>query len=149
MDIKTARIANARLAIERVGGVGKAAEKMGYSNPSFLVQMFGPNPTRPASEKTMRRMETALGLEPGSLDKAIQSYLPPAAPRKEGQPTSQIDVSQLSRTIALVNKLIAEEKVQLSGDRFASLVSIAYEDSAEHAGHPSESKLRQVVQLLK
>ena len=51
--------------------------------------------------------------------------------------------------ISLVNKLATEERVQLDGDRFASLVAIAYEESAEHAGHPSESKLRQVVQLLK
>lgn len=146
--IMAARRTNARLAIERAGGVGKVAEKMDYGNPSYLVQMFGPNPTRPSSEKTMRRLETALGLEPLSLDKPTPGYLPPE-PSKDSPPGSRIDVAQLSRALALVGKLTAEEKVQLSSDRFASLVSIAYEDSAERAGQPSESKLRQVVQLLR
>ncbi len=149
MDIKTIRIANARMAIKRVGGVGKAAQKMGYTSPSFLVQMFGPNPTRPVTEKTMRRMEVAFELERDSLDKPPADYRPPAPARSDGTATSQIDVSQLSRAIALVNKLIAEECVQLSVDRVASLVSIAYQESAEHAGYPSESKLRQVVRLFK
>ena len=66
-----ARIANARLAIERAGGVNNVAEILGYANASYLSQIFGPNPT------------------------------------------------------------------------------LAYEESAEHAGRPSESKLRQVVRLLK
>ncbi len=149
MDIKTIRLANGRVAIERAGGVGKVAEKMGYTSPSFLVQMFGPNPTRSASEKTMRRMEAAFGLESGSLDKPGSSYLSSAALRKDGQSIAHVDVVQLIRALALVRKLTTEEKIQLSDDRFASLVSIAYEDAADHAGQPSESKLRQVVQLLK
>ena len=59
---------NGRAAIERAGGASKVAKKMGYSNPSFLVQQFWPNPTRSPSEGTMRKMEAAIGLEEGSLD---------------------------------------------------------------------------------
>lgn len=135
MDLKNTRIANARLAIERAGGVGQVAAKMGYANASFLVQMFGPNPTRPASEKTVRKMESVLGLAAGSLDKAQGVQLPPAA-------ATQIDPQQLTQMIQMVNRLAAEEGVKLSTDRFASLVAMAYED-------PREPKLRQVVQLLK
>lgn len=142
MDLKNARIANARLAIERAGGVGQVAAKMGYANASFLVQMFGPNPTRPASEKTVRKMETVLGLPAGSLDKTQSVQLPPAA-------ATQIDAQQLTQMIQMVNRLAAEEGVKLSTDRFASLVAMAYEESAEHQGQPREGKIRQVVQLLK
>lgn len=143
MDLKAQRIANGRQAIERAGGVGKVAEKMGYSNPSFLVQMFGPNPTRAASEKTMRRMETALGLSTLSLDRTESAVaLPPASDTK-------INVAQLSQMIQLINKIVEEERLHLSADRFSTLVAFAYEEAIEHAGVPRESKLRQVVQLLK
>lgn len=142
MDLKTTRIANARLAIERAGGVGQVAAKMGYANASFLVQMFGPNPTRPASEKTVRKMETVLGLTPGSLDNTPKAQLPPAA-------TTQINTQQLVQMMQMVGRLTNEEGVQLSADRFATLVAMAYEESAEHPGQTREGKIRQVVQLLK
>lgn len=142
MDIKAARIANARLAIERAGGVGQVAAKMGYANASFLVQMFGPNPTRPASEKTVRKMEAVLDLPAGSLDKDPGVQLPPAA-------ATQIDAQQLVQMIQMVSRLAAEEGVQLNTDRFATLVAMAYEESSEHPGQAREGKIRQVVQLLK
>lgn len=142
MDLKTTRITNARLALERAGGVGQVAEKMGYANASFLVQMFGPNPTRPASEKTMRRMEAALGLPDGSLDKPPAAQLPPAS-------ATQVNTQHLVQMIQMVGRLAAEEGVNLSTDRFATLVAMAYEESAEHPGQGREGKIRQVVQLLK
>jgi|APEBP8051073220_1049391.scaffolds.fasta_scaffold04791_5 hypothetical protein len=143
------RIANARRAIERVGGTSKAAEMLGYANASYLSQMFGPNPGRVPTEKIVRRMEQAFGLPEGELDRPLADAQPPVTASGGRRSNSQIDTAQLSRMISLVNKLATEERVQLDGDRFASLVAIAYEESAEHAGHPSESKLRQVVQLLK
>lgn len=146
MDLKTNRIANARLAIERAGGVGQVAGKMGYANASFLVQMFGPNPTRPATEKTVRKMEEALGLPPGALDSPPNVQLPPAS-------ATQVDTQQLAHMIHMVSRLAAEEGVKLTDERFASLVSLAYEEAyeeaAEHPGQEREGKIRQVVQLLK
>jgi len=143
------RIANTRLAIERAGGVNKVAELLGYANASYLSQMFGPNPTRVPSEKIVQRMEKTLGLAEGELDRPLAAVVPSKVSHSDSHPVSQIDSEQLSRMIALATKIIEEEKVQLSRDRFASLVSLAYEESAEHAGRPSESKLRQVVRLLK
>ena len=142
MDLKTTRIANARLAIERAGGVGQVAAKMGYANASFLVQMFGPNPTRPASEKTVRRMEETLGLPTGALDSPPKPQLPPAA-------ATHVDTQQLAQMLHLVSRLAAEEGVRLTNDRFATLVAMAYEEAAEHPGQAREGKIRQVVQLLK
>lgn len=142
MDLKTNRIANARLAIEQAGGVGQVAAKMGYANASFLVQMFGPNPTRPASEKTVRKMEAALRLPTGSLDQQPRDQLPAAS-------ATQVNTQQLVQMIQMVSRLSSEEGVTLTTDRFATLVAMAYEESAEHAGQVREGKIRQVVQLLK
>lgn len=71
MDIKDIRLKNGRKAIADHGGVAKVSRKMGYQNPSYLVQIFGPSPTRPPSEKTCRKVEVALGLSEGALDQAV------------------------------------------------------------------------------
>ncbi|MFA9288148.1 hypothetical protein ACCQ08_25485 [Comamonas sp. SY3] len=143
------RIANARAAFEQAGGVGSVAKKMGYSGASFLVQMFGPKPTRTPTEKTMRRIEESLGLPAMSLDspdgpaKVGTSLAAPAPSDKGG-----LDTAALSRVISLVNKLIEEEKVDVGSDKFAALVSMAYEDAVEQGGVAREAKMRQVLQLL-
>lgn len=49
-------------------GAAKLAELLGHSNPSFMSQMIGPNPTRPVSELTARKIEEQLGLAVGHLD---------------------------------------------------------------------------------
>lgn len=41
-DIVDIRIRNGRQAIEQYGGITKLSRDMGYSNPSFLTQQFGP-----------------------------------------------------------------------------------------------------------
>ena len=145
MDLTSLRIANARKAMEAVGGVNKAAAKMGYANAAFLSQIFGPNPTRSPTVKTMRRLEKALELEEGSLDKEPL----PELPVQSAVVTTQIDPGQLAQVITLVNRLLEEEKVSLPTDRFANLVAVAYDEAAEHAGQARESKLRQVVRLLR
>lgn len=142
MDKTPMRLTNGRQAIERAGGVGQVAKKMGYSNPSFLVQMFGPNPNRVPSEKTMRKMEKALALANGSLDGQPIPALPPVG-------TSAIDAVQLGNIIRLVGKLAEEEAVRLSPDRFATLVSMTYDEATEHGGQLRETRIRQVVQLLR
>jgi hypothetical protein len=49
-------------------GWTELAKRLGYRQPSFLVQMAGPNPTREVTEKSARRFEIDLGLPEGSLD---------------------------------------------------------------------------------
>lgn len=145
MDLTETRIANGRLAIDRAGGVGKVSASMGYANPSFMVQMFGPNPTRKPSEKTMRRLEEVLGLPPLSLDGAT----PPALPQTGPGFVSAVNPEQLSDMIRLINRLAEEESVKLSVDKFASLVAMAYDETTEHSGQVREGKIRQVVQLFR
>lgn len=143
MSLTETRIANARLAIERAGGVGKAAKAMGYANSSFLVQMFGPSPIRTPTEKTMRRMEQALGLRPFTLDQTSEPPAPPPAP------AGPIDTVQLAAVLAMIGKMAQEEHVNLTPERLANLAAMGYEDSAEHGGKAREGRLRQVLQLLR
>ena len=62
MSIIEERLINGRRAIDLAGGVSKVAAEMGYANASFLVQIFGPNPTCAPSDKMMRKLERTLGL---------------------------------------------------------------------------------------
>lgn len=55
-----------RLIVEKRGGVSKVSKMLGYTNPSFMSQMIGPNPTREITEKTARKFEEKLGLEHGT-----------------------------------------------------------------------------------
>ena len=151
MDITDTRIANARRAFAQAGGVGKVAKKLGYANASFLVQIFGPNPTRAPSEKTMRKIESALVLPSGSLDWPAASWSPePGISLNQSAPLRpQINVDQLGKAILFVKRLESEEQVQLSNDRLATLVAMVYEDATEHDGLMREAKWRPVVQLLR
>jgi hypothetical protein len=135
--IRDIRLENARNLIERVGGVGKMAGAMGYANPSFLVQVFGPSPTRNVTEKMVRKMEVAAGLSDGALDK------------DDSQASAPFDMEFVLTIIRFVGEVAASEGVQVEPDRFASLVQLAISDAREHSGRPREAHLRQVLQLLK
>ena len=137
MTIQDKRLQNGRDAIANYGGVGKLARKMGYSTPRFLVQIFGPNPTRKPSEKTCRKIEEALGLASGALDG--DTLAPPAS---VATPKSvMLDVERLSGMLTQVNDMLEEEGATLSNDKVATLVSLAYEDG-------NTDRLRAVVRML-
>ena len=142
MSIIEERLINGRRAIDLAGGVSKVAAEMGYANASFLVQIFGPNPTRAPSDKMMRKLERTLGLPERSLDA-------PAAPPLPSATSVPLNTAQLARGIQLVSQISDEEAVRLGSDRLASIIAMGYEDAAENDGQPRESRLRQVVRLLR
>ena len=137
-DLIDTRRENGRLAIERAGGVGKVAKRMGYSNPSFLVQQFGPNPTRNPSEATMRKMEEACGLEKGVLD----------GENPQGAKSANLDL--IAAVIRIVGTAMQEEKVSpLNPVKHAELIVLALADTMEHGGKPREDHARALVRLLR
>lgn len=138
-DVAQMRLKNGRAAIAKAGGVAAVARLMGYRNASYLVQIFGPNPTRQPTEKRCRQIEQALGLADGALDREPA----PELPARTAQPLHQGD---LARVIQMVGKIVQEEGVSPTPERFAGLVALAYEDAATD---PSGDRLRQVVQLLR
>lgn len=62
------RLQNLRLLIKQWGGATSLAAKLGYSTPSYVVQLAGPNPRRTVSEKVARDMEAKLKLAPRWMD---------------------------------------------------------------------------------
>lgn len=143
MTIADIRRTNLRTLIEQHGGVSRLSEKLGYSSPSFLVQQAGPNPSREVTEKSARRFEQKLGLEPGTLDRnPIGTSAAPAS--------VAIDTGVISDVIRLVGTLMAREQVPVPApERFADLLALAVTDTLEHGGVPRESHIRSVVRLLK
>ena len=151
MDFVENRLANCRAAVAQAGGISKLSRMMGYSSPSYLVQVLGPNPTRAPSEKFVRKMEAALGLSLGALDVPRAG----AQTAEEAQPgvdkkiaTGPLDPDVLAQVVQLVLRVSTEAHASLSADKLASLITIGYEDAVENAGAAREGKLRQLVQLL-
>lgn len=62
------RLRKLQTLIDKFGGPSALAKRLKHKNASFLVQMAGPNPTRPITEKTARKIEFALDLPIGWLD---------------------------------------------------------------------------------
>lgn len=62
------RLRNLRRLLDQAGGAIHLAPTLGYSNPSYLSQLAGPNPTRTISERTARTIEQKLGLPEGCMD---------------------------------------------------------------------------------
>jgi hypothetical protein len=143
INLVDTRRENGRRAIEKAGGVGKAAKMMGYSNPSFLVQQFGPNPTRKPSEGTIRKMETALGLQPGVLD--TESGVTPDA-----KAPATVGIELITTVIRAVGSAMADEQVaSLPPVKHAELIALVVADAMEHGGQPRENHTRALVRLMR
>lgn len=145
----TTRLRNGREAILSAGGVSKVARAMGYSNPSFLVQVFGPNPTRLPTERMVRRIEQALKLPVRSLDIAndsarIHPSSSPSGAMHRGGDMS-VDVDRLTAAVSIVWPLIVEYKLSLSHDKISRLLALAYDDESAAVS----ARLRQVIEMLR
>lgn len=130
-----------RAVVEQRGGVSKVAKTLGYTNPSFLSQMIGPNPTREITEKSARKFEERLGLANGPLDGAAT----PAQPLATGNATADL----VAAVIRMVGSACNAEGVQPSVDKFSDVVALAYLDAMTRDGKPSEAHARQLARLLK
>lgn len=129
--------------VDQRGGVSKIAKQLGYSNPSFMSQMIGPNPTREITEKTARKFEEKLGLPKGTLDGALP---PPTPVPAQAEPN---DTALLvAEVIRMVGRTLESEGVKPSADKFADVVALAYLDTISH-GAPRESHVKQLARLLK
>jgi len=119
---------NGRLAIEKAGGASKLARKMGYTNASFLVQQFGPNPSRSPTDATMRKMEEAIGLESGVLD---------ADPAKAKN--DSVSTEMITNVIRVVGSAMGQEHIGgLSPDKHAELIALVLNDTLEHGRRVSD-----------
>lgn len=120
------------------GGPVSLAQRVGYSNASYLVQMIGPNPTRPITEKTARKIEEKLELPRGWLDNEtdISQNLPAVIE------DILVDVVRLAGTIA------EDAGVRLNPAKFAEVVALIYQD-AQRRGTIDEDLARRLIHLAK
>lgn len=152
MDVWETRRENMRQVIRNTdGGVKSVSAALGFANSSYLVQMAGPNPTRPISERNARTFELKLNLEPGALDKPLPAGYVVQAPRKPynvaaPQPMSDVDLGVM---INAVGKVLRVEKVELPTAKFAALLAIAVNDAKEHGGQPREDVIKPLVELAR
>lgn len=135
---------NLRRLFREHGGASELSRKLGYTNPSFMTQVAGPNPTRRVTDKNARRYEKELGLPEWWIDTAHDATpdVPPA-------PAAAVDTAVIADVIRLVGSVLQDEKVDLGPSRFADVAALAVQDTIEHGGQPREAHIRSVVRLLK
>ena len=130
------RIENLRRLMREHDGPSALAAKLDYANGSFLVQMAGPNPSRPITEATARKIEEKLKLPVGYMDEVHEPaatakvYAMPHTPAPTN--AAPMDVSSVVMTVM---QLLAERGIaQPDPQRFADLVALAFADATEHGG---------------
>jgi hypothetical protein len=145
---------NLRILIQQHDGPAAMARRLGYRNAAFLVQMAGPNPTRPVSERTARGFEEKLGLPPGWLDRAA----PPSAPLPAPAAPPPIDSALVTQVLRLVAESCEAMGVTLAHARFAdvvallyteAVVALLYTEAAEERRLPRPEHVQRLVKLLK
>lgn len=166
------RRANLRKLIDSFGGPGPLAQKLGYSNSSFLVQMAGPSPIRQVSEGTARRFESVLGLDPGSLDAPVDipeedlstskaigvrqanlyrkrkglDLIPGPAPAPAPNP-DLMGSEQLAALVSLVGRVCDETHANLSTGKFADIIVLTLQFKDSHKSLGDEEYVRRLVLL--
>lgn len=141
------RRANVRALIGERGGLSALSLKLGYKNPSFLSQMTGPDPTREITEKTARKIESALGLGVGSLDAPGGQPRPVQAPAQGGAVDEGL-VKFVADTIRTIGTACEAEGVAPAPSKFSEIVALVLSDTMER-GAARPERVQQLVRLLK
>lgn len=134
------RIDNMRiLEAQCEGGKTEMARKLGYGQPSYISQMCGPNPSRPISEHTARKIEHAFGLAPGWMDEPHDAL---------GNPLDSATIDDLwAQCLRLVLQVLHEKRRPTDPDKVATLVSLLYEHARAHGGVPDRAHLEKLISL--
>ena len=154
-------------------GWTELAKRLGYRQPSFLVQMAGPNPTRKVSEGSARDFERVLGLPEGSLDvvalevpaadriravDAMVNQMPIPAPDVPQQPTAVPTLPQMTDdessqfvqdTILLISRPIEHQGVKLEKMKHLQIFNMAIGDAIDNGGKVNVNYIVNMVKLLK
>lgn len=160
MQLHEIRRINGRKQIQLAGGTTQVARSMGYANPAFLSQVFGPNPQRNPTEKLVRRLEAALGLPERTLDDPNTTTVSGSPANSSSGMTKELLATNIAASIApaettlmvqdvirLVGEIIASEKIDLSPIKALDLANLALTDALEHGGQPREQHIKTLVRL--
>lgn len=156
LSVTDYRRENLRRYIDSNGGPTAVAKRLGYSNGSYLVQMVGPNPIRPISEKNARNFEFKLGLPAGTLDQAVPMDFTPAPTRtvtqvREASPryATAMDATHLATIINVLSQVCQAEGAELPTGKFADVLALIVADAGEHGGQVREDYVKTLVRLTK
>lgn len=174
-DVVDYRRENLKRYVVTHGGAKNVAIKLEHTNSSFLVQMIGPNPTRPISEKSARKFEGKLELPLGYLDTPVKNcrhvdiplvkfpYKPKMKKPKEIT-AAQFDHDQsneaddmitsksamnMTTTMKMVHEMCMEHDIDISVQKFITLVQQALLLSASNNGQVTKDDLIPLIELLK
>jgi hypothetical protein len=171
-DLADIRRTNLRNIVTQWGGPSNLARKLGYNNPSYLVQMVGPKPTRDVTEKTAVKIETALGLQQGALSQGVFSLtgteaggVPPnggidsrGGPPAGGPVTNghtlesaqhpiKLTGGHIALAISAVSRGCESLGVKLTTNKFADVVAFVYESLEERGSLPEASRIEQLIRI--
>lgn len=166
IELTEIRRANGRHHIALAGGTKAVSETMGYANPAYLSQIFGPNPDRTPTEKLVRKLEAALGLPERTLDdpatEAVanaDNWVPTRTSRlrqvrllqeeaaKRVQVAPEKTAEMVQSVVDLIGKIIDAEKLDMSPLKTLDIVNMAVTDALEHGGTPREQNIESWVRL--
>jgi hypothetical protein len=122
MDVGEIRRSRLRHLINEYGGQLPLAKAIGQFGASYLTQLAGPNPTRAVSEKFARKVERALSLPTGWMDR--DHDVPPGV--AEDVAAYSAGWRSVADAVAAVLGRLAARRVNLSPTQVAALVDVAY-----------------------
>lgn len=146
MSTSVYRRENLRRLIEANGGPSAVAARLGYSNASYVVQMVGPNPTRPVTERTVRKVEEVFRLPVLSLDKPVSIEFS-SSERHLGRSASNMNAEQFVQIINAVVRVCDEDGANLSYRKFADILSLVVLDVDRWQGGIDDSIVKTLVRL--
>jgi len=141
---------NVRRYVNENGGPTTVAKRLGHSNGSYLVQMVGPNPTRPVTEKSARAFEAQLGLPAGKFDEpVVQTAVTLPRPTPRATSPAAMSTDEIVNMIGAVMAACKDESVDLPSAKFADVLALAIKNTAEHGGEVDNSYVQTLVRLVK
>lgn len=136
--IKENRIENLRKLVIQWDGPSKLSRKLGYKNPSFLVQMTGPNPTREITEKSARAIEAKLELPQGWLDDEHGAEL-----------QAGLDIKLVVEIIRRGMSFCEGQGIRIRPEKFADLIELVYLDATGNNGAISNDYMERLIKLVR
>lgn len=130
-DVFQNRRGNLRALIVQHEGATNVAKLLGYSSPSYLSQMVGPNPTRQITEKVARQIERKMILPDGWMDKKPTNF------------QVKVNDQQIGELVLLIGQILKDNGVSVAPEQFATLVTLAHE-----RGEIDENYIRRLIHLI-
>ena len=135
LTVYAVRRANLKTLAQQWGGPASLARKLGHSNPSYLAQLIGPNPTREVSEKVARDIESKLGLPIGWMD-------------VEHEPSKPVDDAMLAECVRACAAALRDAGLRPDPERYGTIVSLVY-DHARTTGRLDETYVKKIISLMR